>query len=71
MFLPRLCVVSTRLESRPHHPVDEHLLFKHGGGAHPQAALAIQRAVQRHGLQRLAVAHGVDHLIQHALVVAV
>jgi hypothetical protein len=51
--------------------IDQHRFAKHGGGAHPQAAVAIQRAVQHHGLERLTVPGGVKHLVQATFVVAV
>ena len=53
------------------HAIHHHGLGKHGRRAHPQALFAVQGAVQRHRLQRFAVAHGVEHPVQIALVVAV
>jgi hypothetical protein len=44
---------------------------KHGGRPHPQALFAIKGLVQRHGLQVFAVAHGAQHAVLAAFVMAV
>ena len=63
--------LSRRLPGKPRLSMHRHFFVEHRSRAHPKPVFAVERAVQRHRLQRLAVAHGVQHLVEHALVVAV
>ena len=51
--------------------VNLNLLIEHGCWPHPQTLVAVKGSVKRHRLQGFAVAHGVNHLIQPALVMPV
>jgi len=60
-----------RNKSSSGHAVNLDGFAEHGGWPDPEAMGAIQGAVQRHRLQRLAVPHGAEHFVFAALVVAV
>ena len=50
-------------KARLAHAVNHHFFIEHRRRPHPQAALAVERAVQRHRLQGFAVAHRADDFI--------
>lgn len=52
------------LKARLQHTVDDDGFKEHRMRPHPQGALAVERAVDHQGLQRLAVTRRTDHLVR-------